>query len=441
MFLAHYLIGVVQMAITVIFGSVFLKKWRLTRWTAGLACFAAPLLFTSVNLLQIPWINTAAAAIVSVAILLLAFCEKWQRVVLVGLVAAVLVVLCELITTIICTVVLKINVIEMMQREILAVITTSISTITFFLLVLITRLVAQLRAKKGGDTLVTNRYVVIILPVLSILIGYYVMYASTIIQDSTLLRLGLILYLAMLVAVAAILFGTENDRRRFRLQRDREEMESQTAYLTQLTIQQEAHLQELRAQAHDYKNHLLTLQLMLHQADEAHIPQKPRQYVQDALDTLGNVTDFSRVQNKALEVLLSKTARECLQNGIRFETDIEYADFNFLSYQDLSALVFNALDNAVFACRQMDVEAHERYIEFSSWLQNEIVYLHVVNSKTNSIRMENGNFISTKRSSHSHAIGMKNIKRIAQKHGGDVHIEYTENEFQLYIHLPLVQNS
>ena len=50
-----------------------------------------------------------------------------------------------------------------------------------------------------------------------------------------------------------------------------------------------------------------------------------------------------------------------------------------------------------------------------------------------SLRKENNSFISTKKDSANHGLGLKQIRHIAEKHGGTVEIDTKEEVFSISV--------
>ena len=48
-------------------------------------------------------------------------------------------------------------------------------------------------------------------------------------------------------------------------------------------------------------------------------------------------------------------------------------------------------------------------------------------------KKENGNFVSTKKDAENHGLGLKQIRRIAEKHGGTMNIDDRDGVFRLSV--------
>lgn len=86
---------------------------------------------------------------------------------------------------------------------------------------------------------------------------------------------------------------------------------------------------------------------------------------------------------------------------------------------DICIVLSNALDNAIGACKNMDAGT-ERYIHVSGRIQGDFLMLEVKNSFHGNGTFKNGT-------------GLSNIKTVAEKYGGAMHIEVQENIFVLHV--------
>lgn len=275
---------------------------------------------------------------------------------------------------------------------------------------------------------------VILFPLTSVVVCIYVIVTVVdILSKNQVFQLGIALCIIMVVVNIAALIGNEHVRSRYALQTEIEAMKYQEDLVVGLMHQQEEHLKETKAQAHDFKNHLHCLQALIKDKDKDHDPSL--KYIDDLLQNVDSTDMYIDVKNEALRAILCSTNGTCKEHNIDFTCQLNYSEFSFMSYADISILFTNAINNAVDACKQGQGESR-RYIDVKVLRQNGMLFLQFTNSKSGEVKMQDGILLSTKPHPEHHGIGFKNMERVALKYGGEITIDYDETEFRLFINLP-----
>ena len=110
-------------------------------------------------------------------------------------------------------------------------------------------------------------------------------------------------------------------------------------------------------------------------------------------------------------------------NSVEFEPDIRNVDFSFMDESDLTALLDNLLENAVEAAKSTAEKRIDLFVEN----KNEHYIIVKVKNSCDAPPTQKGNrFISSKPNKNYHGIGIKSIKRIAQKYDGSSDFEYDD---------------
>ena len=173
---------------------------------------------------------------------------------------------------------------------------------------------------------------------------------------------------------------------------------------------------------HDIKKHLGVVRSFLSdkEIDEA-VTYIDSVYESNEIQTL---KQFSK--NKLINVIVSRYAHLCRLNGVKFETDIRNVDFSFMDKSELTSLLDNLLENAYEAA----VNSYDKRIDLFVENKNEHYLIVKVKNSCDTTPKQKGNiFISSKSNQNYHGIGLKSIKRIAQKYDGSSDFEYdTENK-------------
>lgn len=173
---------------------------------------------------------------------------------------------------------------------------------------------------------------------------------------------------------------------------------------------------EVRAFAHDTKNHLLTIR-------EIDDDKKRKEYI-DKL--LGNIEDFSYKnisKNKTLDIILGKYTSLCQNSNIKFSVDVKTANLSFVDDVDLSVLMNNLLDNSIESAEK----SKEKIISFSIFDKGKKFETVIIkNSCDIKPSVKNGILQTTKRGQALHGIGTKNINKIVDKYNAFYNWKYDE---------------
>ena len=102
---------------------------------------------------------------------------------------------------------------------------------------------------------------------------------------------------------------------------------------------------------------------------------------------------------------------------------------------DICTILSNALDNAADACVNFP-KPSDRYIDVRIEDSENEMIISVKNPSTEAPKRRAGAYISRKKDSDNHGLGLKSIKRTVDKHKGDMLVKYENGIFNLVICLP-----
>lgn len=197
--------------------------------------------------------------------------------------------------------------------------------------------------------------------------------------------------------------------------------------LNELLISSEntAHSDEaLRSFRHDYKNHLIVINSMFRQGDI----DGAKEYFEKLQEDTGNVIRAFSTGNSVVNSLLDiKSVRAASDN-----TKIVFSGIlpdKGIDSKDMCIIVGNLIDNAVEACEKLSSE-NEKIISVEGIRRKNTMILTVTNPcNTGSIRKNGKNFMTSKSDKKAHGIGLRNVKSIAEKYGGALTLNHSENSF------------
>lgn len=178
-----------------------------------------------------------------------------------------------------------------------------------------------------------------------------------------------------------------------------------------------------RILVHDVKNHMQAINGLAADGDVEEIQRYIAEWGYDkALQRQARYC-----HNAILNIIVAKTAKGCLENGIAFHCDIRDKSVDFIDDTDISAIFGNLLSNAYEAAKDSD----EKLIEFDIKIKpdQKTTIVKISNSCNDPpTKDERGLFVSRKADKEKHGLGQKSIKRIIEKYGGTSETFYDEVE-------------
>lgn len=179
---------------------------------------------------------------------------------------------------------------------------------------------------------------------------------------------------------------------------------------------------------HDMKNHIMVIASHLNngEIDEA------KDYLSVVLDNLNRVYSYIQTGNAVLNYIINSKLEYAQQNDIQFKAEIENLPFTKMGSVDFSAVLSNALDNAIEA----SMNASEKYIYVSILKKRGYDIITVKNKIDQSVLAANPDLLSTKAESETHGYGVKQIKIITEKYDGMVDIYEDNGMFCISIMIP-----
>ncbi len=179
---------------------------------------------------------------------------------------------------------------------------------------------------------------------------------------------------------------------------------------------------------HDIKKHLYTLSKLSNIDNEK--AENYRKLIEEGIDSL--VMGF-HCTNQILSIVMSQKIAVAENENIKLKTDVEDLSLDFIDDVDITAIFANLWDNAIEACRKVDVE--KRKISFMMKQSGGFVIISIKNSYDNNLSIENGRFLSTKKTHKG--IGMSIIKAAVEKYNGILVTDSDEDIFNVEITIPI----
>lgn len=139
--------------------------------------------------------------------------------------------------------------------------------------------------------------------------------------------------------------------------------------------------------------------------------------------------------NDALDVILTEKSLLCSRRNIHLSCMADGSSMSFMSDADLYALFGNLTDNAIEAVK--DLPADKRTISLSIREVKGFLSVNIHNLYEGDVRFENGLPLTTKKDVANHGFGMKSVRMICRKYGGEMTIKADGGAFNLNMIFPV----
>lgn len=184
--------------------------------------------------------------------------------------------------------------------------------------------------------------------------------------------------------------------------------------------------ERIRSIYHDMKNHLLVLEKS--QGREA-----TKQMARELRAQIAEYEDYTRTGNEFLDIILKDKAEKARGQHVDFSAVVDFHGISFIEPLDLSTFFGNGLDNAMEALEKLP--EGQRAILLKAGRVQDFV----------SIRIENpcvpgegaGNRRTSKADGFLHGFGISNMRKAAEKYGGQLVAKQEKERFVLKILIPV----
>ncbi len=201
-----------------------------------------------------------------------------------------------------------------------------------------------------------------------------------------------------------------------------------------LAAMQEAHVQKLTDEIADLNSIYGDLRLLRHDLNN-HIENLSALYTSDApeseifsyLERMKQVSDrlsyTGTTGHPVCDIILHRKEQLAKAEGIAFTEDFHFPTTNCIDAYDVGVILDNALDNAIRAGKERDLE--QRFISIRSFEKGHLFFIQIENSFTGSVTTNAATGLpqTTKTDPTRHGLGLVAIKQTAEKYYGNIKIE------------------
>ena len=177
----------------------------------------------------------------------------------------------------------------------------------------------------------------------------------------------------------------------------------------------------LNIKYHDFKYRLAALKDQIH--------QKEIELLSEAI----NVYDRDRqTGSEALDVILSERYLRCDALGVDLSVMGDFSCLNFVDTVDIYSFFGNALDNAMEAVSRID-DTEKRQISVTVEQYGDPCVVNVTNYFDGEMRLSESHTILTSKTGEEgyHGFGIRSMRMITQKYGGDLTVSFDRELFRL----------
>lgn len=181
--------------------------------------------------------------------------------------------------------------------------------------------------------------------------------------------------------------------------------------------------EELRSFRHDMKQHYLLEKTLL----EAENYKELERYCNENLDFISRKGIISNTGNIYVDSIINYKVDVASRLGIDIIADVNVPRDAELDAEDLCICLGNLLDNAIEAS---EVLTGEKLIKVKISTDKRNLFFNIVN-QYESIKKENGRYLTRKKNSKNHGMGLMIAEKIANKYKGTLEIIDSNGEFSV----------
>lgn len=208
--------------------------------------------------------------------------------------------------------------------------------------------------------------------------------------------------------------------------REMEHMRIQHNYYLEKTKSEE----RVRSLYHDMKNHLLVL--------EGQGTDAAKQMARELRAQIADYEDYIHTGSPFLDIILRDKAEKARENHIAFSAAVDFGGMDFIEPLDISTLFGNGIDNALEASEKLSEERRVILVK-AGRIQNFFSLLIENNCLQENQDINTGNVRgrTTKGDSFLHGFGIPNMKKAAEKYGGQMTARCENGKFTLKVLIPI----
>lgn len=165
-----------------------------------------------------------------------------------------------------------------------------------------------------------------------------------------------------------------------------------------------------------------------------------RRYLDEIDNSIGIYDAIVKTGSEVLDTILTEKSLLCRDKDIHIQCVADGSRMGFLDPADTYAIFGSALDNAIEAVQQF-ADKDKRQIDVLVHVKQQFLVISITNPLARQPVFRDGLPVTTKTGGDYHGFGLRGVRRVLKKYGGNLTVS-TENDcFALKILIPLPDNA
>lgn len=416
------LAAIVYVFIFLIFRKLYTPKYK-TKAVYVLSLITAVICMRLINLVGIPLLNISYTFISINVLSLILYKDSFKRMILHNTLITLITFFCDVSTVVVWSIIKGETLINVLSDSQLMIISNLLNIMMLFLAYRIYVTVI------GNDELEMIHYneiiVLIVMTLFEIFVSHKFVMRVSGKSDGIDLIIILLGFLLFNIFIAGIIGKLSNEyKSKYELNLSKKQNEIQLLHYQEVNSK----YKESRKTVHDIKKHLSVITAL--QSADKERAEKYGSLIEKEVDDL--FFNF-KCSNEILSIVMSQKIISAEAENIKVHTEIEDLLLDFIVDIDITAIFANLWDNAIEACRKLNID--DRYIKVSMSKINGFIIINVENSYDGKLKERKNKLLSTK--NNHDGVGVNIVQSTVEKYNGVFSIKHTDNIFKAEITIPI----
>ena len=267
-----------------------------------------------------------------------------------------------------------------------------------------------------------------IIPALYYLFDYVTNVYTDLLSSGTPIAVEFMPFVCCVAYLVFLLYNSEEERKRNQLEQVQKCLDVQlNQAVGEINALRESQVLAGRYR-HDLRHHLQYISACI---EDGQI-QKVQPYIAGICKEIEGQKVERYCENETANLILSSFVERTRKDGVAMHVSGILPEHIKISDMDLCVLLSNALENALYTCRNLMAEGKECIIDVQFYEKDNKLFLQIINPCGKSIRFENGIPVSNK---PGHGIGVQSICAIAKRYQGIYDFQVKDGQFILRVSL------
>lgn len=149
-------------------------------------------------------------------------------------------------------------------------------------------------------------------------------------------------------------------------------------------------------------------------------------YLKEMEEAVVNPKEHVCTGNYKIDGILNYMLEKAENELKKVEVKVKIPEWLHMDTFDLVIIIGNLLDNAIEAARQTD----DKYLSFKMTLEKGVLFIDVANSYCGVIKIRESKILTSKRDPGDHGFGLESVQEIVRKHDGVTDVTYGRDTFK-----------